>query len=65
MTSRGKLRLCLFGDGGVDLRDLLQDDDDHELLTARIVESLTGKSRGHQLAMGRSGDLGNLAQLGG
>lgn len=65
ITARGKLRLCLFGDGGVDLRDLLQDDEDREALTLRIVSSLTGKAKGHELAAGRSGDLRNLAQLGG
>ncbi|HAJ03457.1 MULTISPECIES: GTP 3',8-cyclase MoaA [unclassified Brevundimonas] len=65
VTARGKLRLCLFGDGGVDLRDLLQDDDDREALTQRIMSSLGGKSVGHNLALGRSGDLRNLAQLGG
>ena len=65
VTARGKLRLCLFGDGGVDLRDLLQDDDDSEALTQRIVSSLGGKSAGHSLARGLSGDLRNLAQLGG
>lgn len=65
VTSRGKLRLCLFGDGGVELRDLLQNDEDRESLTHRIVSSLGGKSAGHDLALGRSGDLRNLAQLGG
>mgnify|MGYP001806162382 FL=1 len=65
VTSKGKLRLCLFGDGGVDLRDLLQDDNDREVLTQRIVSSLGGKSAGHSLALGRSGDLRNLSQLGG
>lgn len=65
VTARGKLRLCLFGDGGVDLQDLLQDDGDREALTQRIVSSLAGKSAGHELAFGRSGDLRNLAQLGG
>ena len=65
VTSRGKLRLCLFGDGGVDLRDLLQDDDDRDLLNRRIVSGLTGKTWSHQLAQGLSGDLKNLAQLGG
>ena len=65
VTARGKLRLCLFGDGGVDLRELLQNDDDREALTRRIVSSLGGKAAGHDLASGRSGDLKNLAQLGG
>jgi cyclic pyranopterin phosphate synthase len=65
VTARGKLRLCLFGDGGVDLRDLLQADSDHDALARRIVGSLAGKPAGHSLAEGRSGDLRNLAQLGG
>jgi len=65
VTSKGKLRLCLFGDGGVDLRDLLQDDDDCEALTHRVISSLGGKTAGHSLARGVSGDLRNLAQLGG
>ena len=65
VTARGKLRLCLFGDGGIDLRDLLQDEGDREALTQRIVSSLGGKSAGHSLARGLSGDLRNLAQLGG
>lgn len=65
VTARGKLRLCLFGEGGVDLRDLLQHDADQETLTRRVISSLSGKSAGHGLAMGRSGDLRNLAQLGG
>lgn len=65
VTARGKLRLCLFGDGGVDLRDLLQSDEDRDVLAQRIISSLGGKSAGHSLAAGRSGDLRNLAQLGG
>ncbi len=51
--------------GFTTLRDLLQDDDDRDLLVQRIVSSLGGKSAGHALALGRSGDLRNLAQLGG
>lgn len=65
VTARGKLRLCLFGDGGVELRDLLQEDEDREALRQRIVSALGGKSAGHALTLGRSGDLRNLAQLGG
>ena len=65
VTARGKLRLCLFGDGGVDLRDLLQDDNDREALRLRIASSLGGKAAGHSLALGHAGDLRNLAELGG
>ena len=65
VTARGQLRLCLFGDGGVDLRALLQDDDDRDALQDMIVSTLGGKSRGHELLQGQSGDTRNLSQFGG
>jgi len=65
VTARGKLRLCLFGEGGVDLRDLLADDADRQALTERIVGAMSGKRAGHLLAQSNPGDLSNLAQLGG
>ncbi|MFP5447797.1 MAG: GTP 3',8-cyclase MoaA [Alphaproteobacteria bacterium] len=64
ITATGKLRLCLFGDDGVDLRDLLASEDAAPL-EARIESALRIKPRGHRLAEGRSGDTRNLAQLGG
>jgi len=64
ITATGKLRLCLFGDDGVDLRDLLASDDAAPL-EARIEAALRIKPRGHRLAEGHSGDTRNLAQLGG
>ncbi len=64
VTARGKLRLCLFGEGGIDLRDLLVDDDQQALLE-RIVSALPGKATGHRLADRVSGDTRNLAQFGG
>ena len=65
VTARGKLRLCLFGDGGVELRDLLQDDADREALIERIVCAMGGKAAGHRLAENDPGDTRHLAQLGG
>jgi cyclic pyranopterin phosphate synthase len=65
VTARGKLRLCLFGDGGVDLRPLLQDDGDQEAALALLVQSLRGKARGHQLAQALTGATGNLSEVGG
>lgn len=65
VTARGKLRLCLFGEGGIDLRDLLGDDGAREALERRVVASLTGKSSGHRLAEQITGDTRHLAQLGG
>ncbi|NYY79822.1 molybdenum cofactor biosynthesis protein A [Raoultella planticola] len=44
VSSVGKLHLCLFGDGGVDLRDLLVEDQQQAALEARISEALTHKT---------------------
>lgn len=65
VTARGKLRLCLFGEGGVELRPLLGHDDNVEELAHCIAAALSGKPRAHRLASGDPGDLGNLSQLGG
>lgn len=65
VTARGRLRLCLFGDGGIDLRDLLDEDADHDALAARVVGALGGKAAGHRLAEQITGDTRHLAQLGG
>ncbi len=64
VTARGKLRLCLFGEGGVDLRDLLADDQPGPI-AARVLAGLAGKSAGHRLHEGSPGDTRHLAQLGG
>ena len=65
VTARGRLRLCLFGDGGIDLRDLLDEDADRDALAARVVGALGGKAAGHRLAEQITGDTRHLAQLGG
>jgi cyclic pyranopterin phosphate synthase len=65
VTARGKLRLCLFGDGGLDLRDLLTADEDRDALQRRVVDALGGKAAGHRLAEQITGDTRHLAQLGG
>ncbi|PAM33093.1 GTP 3',8-cyclase MoaA, partial [Acinetobacter baumannii] len=41
VSSVGKLHLCLFGEGGVDLRDLMAEDQQQAALEARIAEALT------------------------
>lgn len=64
VTARGKLRLCLFGDGGVDLRPLMRAGD-VEGLRDRISGALTAKTAGHRLAFADPGDARNLAQMGG
>lgn len=65
VNARGQLRLCLFGTGGLDLRDLLQRDEDLPLLQQCVLESLTNKTAGHRLAFSDPGDIANLSQTGG
>ncbi len=65
VTAQGRLRLCLFGDGGLDLRDLLQDDADQDALIARIQTALGSKPQGHKLGEGMTGTTRRLAQVGG
>ena len=65
VTSLGNLRLCLFGEGGVDLRDLLSGDVDPALLEQRLLDALPTKARGHSLMLAKSGDLRRMADVGG
>jgi cyclic pyranopterin phosphate synthase len=65
VTARGRLRLCLFGEGGVDLRDLLRSDGQTDALIERVGAALSGKVRGHGLANGQYGDTRQLAEVGG
>lgn len=65
VTARGKLRLCLFGEGGVQLRDLLDEAIEPGRLEARILEALPTKARGHSLMLAQSGDLRRMADVGG
>jgi cyclic pyranopterin phosphate synthase len=65
VTARGKLRLCLFGDGGIDLRPLLQGDGDEDRLRALMGSSLKGKAAGHRLDRAETGATTNLAMVGG
>lgn len=65
VTARGELRLCLFGDQGASLRDLLQHDTQQPLLRQRIVELLRLKRASHFLAMGDTGATMHLASVGG
>lgn len=65
VSSLGKLHLCLFGDYGVDLRDLLADDGQIGLLQQRLCEALVDKKATHFLHDGHSGMTPNLASIGG
>jgi cyclic pyranopterin phosphate synthase len=65
VTARGALRLCLFGEGGVDLRPWLQNEASLPELKRMIACALHGKAAGHRLHEGLSGDARHLAQMGG
>ncbi len=65
VSAKGKLHLCLFGESGVELRDLLQDDLQQPELMERIVSALKQKSATHSLHDGNSGVTPHLASIGG
>lgn len=65
VTARGDLRLCLFGEIGIPLRPLLQDDAQHELLCATISRQLGIKRDAHRLHQGQTGLVPHLASIGG
>lgn len=65
VSATGKLHLCLFGDGGVSLRDLLENDQQQAALQARIAASLRTKKQTHFLHDGNTGITQNLSYIGG
>lgn len=65
VSAQGDLHLCLFGNGGVPLRDLLADDSQQQALQQRIVHTLRNKKQTHFLHQGDTGDTPNLSYIGG
>lgn len=65
VTSQGDLRLCLFGNVGIPLRPLLQDDDQAYELQATLISQLGLKAAGHGLHLGQTGLTPHLASIGG
>jgi cyclic pyranopterin phosphate synthase len=65
VTARGALKLCLFSDNELPLRDLLQHEADRGALVARVRESLSAKLPSHFLQQGRHGNTHNLSIIGG
>ncbi|MEE6031188.1 GTP 3',8-cyclase MoaA [Avibacterium paragallinarum] len=65
VSAKGKLHLCLFGEEGIELRDLLQADNQQSLLESRIFSALQGKREHHFLHNGDSGVRNHLASIGG
>lgn len=65
VSAKGKLHLCLFGEEGIDLRHLLQSDDQQALLQSYLFAALQGKREHHFLHQGDSGVRTNLSTIGG
>jgi cyclic pyranopterin phosphate synthase len=65
VSALGKLHLCLFGDEGIDLRHLLQSDNESDVLIQYIQKQLAQKSVSHFLHDGNSGATPHLASIGG
>jgi cyclic pyranopterin phosphate synthase len=64
LSSDGKLHLCLFGDGGMEIRPLLQGEDSAALMD-RIRALVSTKIPAHRLHEGNSGATPHLASIGG
>ena len=65
ITSRGDLRLCLFGNTGISIRHLLQKDDQIEELQDLILKQMKFKKESHYLELGETGLTKNLSTTGG
>ena len=65
ITSRGDLRLCLFGNTGISIRHLLQNDNQKEELIDLIINQLHLKKESHYLELGDTGITPNLSSTGG
>ena len=65
ITSRGDLRLCLFGNTGINMRHLLQKDDQIEELQDLILGQMKFKKESHYLELGETGLTKNLSTTGG
>lgn len=65
VSALGKLHLCLFGEEGIDLRDLLERDEQQLQLETRLKSALQGKREHHYLHIGDSGVRNNLSSIGG
>ena len=65
ITSRGDLRLCLFGNTGISIRHLLQNDSQKNELVDLILKQLHLKKESHYLELGETGLTKNLSTTGG
>ena len=65
ITAKGDLRLCLFGNTGINIRHLMQNDEQIEELKDLILKQLNFKKESHYLELGETGLTKNLSTTGG
>jgi cyclic pyranopterin phosphate synthase len=65
ISARGKLQLCLFGEGGHNLRPFLQHDHQIEELQETVQNLMRVKKETHFLQQGITGATPHLASIGG
>ncbi len=65
ITSRGDIRLCLFGNTGINIRHLLQRDDQIGELQDLLFAQIKFKKESHYLELGETGLTKNLSTTGG
>jgi GTP 3',8-cyclase len=65
VSSTGGLRLCLFGEGDVDIRQHLQDSTQRPELIQAIRDALVHKPKTHRLHEKLSGNMHSLSAIGG
>ena len=65
ITAKGDLRLCLFGNTGINIRHLMQKDEQLEELKDLILKQLNFKKESHYLELGATGLTKNLSTTGG
>ena len=65
ITAKGDLRLCLFGNTGINIRHLMQKDNQIEELKDLILKQLNFKRESHYLEIGETGLTKNLSTTGG
>ena len=65
ITAKGDLRLCLFGNTGINIRHLMQRDEQLEELKDLILKQLNFKKESHYLELGETGLTKNLSTTGG
>ncbi len=65
MSALGQLHLCLFTEHGIDMRTLLQQDEQKESLKQALRLALADKTPSHLLQQGETGITQHLAMIGG